>query len=34
MLGKGKKGKAVSARVDTIVGQQTRVDGDLTFTGG
>lgn len=34
MLGKGKKGKAASARVDTIVGQQTRVDGDLTFTGG
>ena len=34
MLGKGKKGKAVSARVDTIVGQQTRVDGNLTFTGG
>ena len=34
MLGKGKKGKTVSARVDTIVGQQTQVDGDLHFTGG
>lgn len=34
MLGHGKKGKSVSAKVDTIVGQKTRVNGDLHFSGG
>ncbi len=34
MLGKGKKGKTVSAKVDTIIGQQSRIEGDLHFSGG
>ena len=34
MLGQGKKGKTVNARVDTIIGQQTRIEGDLRFSGG
>jgi cytoskeletal protein CcmA (bactofilin family) len=34
MLGRGKKGKSAGARVDTIIGQQTQVDGDLHFSGG
>ena len=34
MLGKGKKRKNASARVDTIIGQQTRIEGDIHFTGG
>ena len=35
MLGRGKKGKsAASTRVDTIIGQQTQIDGDLHFSGG
>jgi cytoskeletal protein CcmA (bactofilin family) len=34
MLGQGKKGKTASARVDTIIGQQTRIEGDLRFSGG
>jgi cytoskeletal protein CcmA (bactofilin family) len=34
MLGQGKKSKAASTRVDTIIGQQTRIEGDLHFTGG
>jgi len=34
MLGQGKKVKAASTRVDTIIGQQTRIEGDIHFTGG
>jgi cytoskeletal protein CcmA (bactofilin family) len=34
MFGQGKKEKTVSTRVDTIVGQQTRVEGDIRFNGG
>ena len=34
MLGQGKKGKTASAKVDTIIGQQTRIEGDIHFTGG
>ena len=34
MLGQGKKRKNTNARVDTIIGQQTRIEGDVHFTGG
>ena len=34
MFGKGRKGKSAGARVDTIVGQKTRVNGDVHFSGG
>jgi len=34
MLGRGKKGKSAGARVDTIIGQQTQISGDLHFSGG
>ena len=34
MLGRGKKGKSSGARVDTIIGQQTQISGDLHFSGG
>jgi cytoskeletal protein CcmA (bactofilin family) len=34
MFGQDKKGKTPSARVDTIVGQNTRIDGDVHFSGG
>jgi cytoskeletal protein CcmA (bactofilin family) len=34
MLGQGKKSKAASARIDTIIGQQTRIEGNIHFTGG
>jgi cytoskeletal protein CcmA (bactofilin family) len=34
MLGQGKKSKTASARVDTILGQQTRIEGDIHFSGG
>jgi len=34
MLGKGKKSKAAGARIDTIIGQQTRIEGNIHFTGG
>jgi cytoskeletal protein CcmA (bactofilin family) len=34
MLGRGKKGKSASARVDTVIGQHTQVNGDLHFSGG
>lgn len=35
MLGRGKKSKsAASSRVDTIIGQQTQINGDLHFAGG
>lgn len=34
MLGQGKKGKTASARVDTIIGQQTQLEGDIHFSGG
>jgi cytoskeletal protein CcmA (bactofilin family) len=33
MLG-GKKSKTASTRVDTIIGQQTRIEGDVHFSGG
>jgi cytoskeletal protein CcmA (bactofilin family) len=34
MLGKGKKAKVAGARIDTIIGQQTRIEGNIHFTGG
>ena len=34
MLGQGNKRKNASARVDTIIGLQTRIEGDIHFTGG
>ena len=34
MLGQGKKPKSSGAKVDTIIGQQTRIEGDIHFTGG
>ena len=34
MLGQGKKSKSTSAKVDTIIGQQTRIEGDVHFSGG
>ena len=34
MFGQGKKGKPANAKVDTIIGQQTRIEGDLHFGGG
>jgi cytoskeletal protein CcmA (bactofilin family) len=34
MLGRGKKSKSAGARVDTIIGQQTQISGDLHFSGG
>ena len=34
MLGQGKKAKSASTKVDTIIGQQTRIEGDIHFSGG
>jgi cytoskeletal protein CcmA (bactofilin family) len=34
MLGRTKKSKSAGARVDTIIGQQTQISGDLHFSGG
>lgn len=34
MLGQGKKPKTSSGRVDTIIGQQTRIEGEVHFSGG
>ena len=34
MLGKDKKSKATSTKVDTIIGQQSRIEGDIHFSGG
>jgi cytoskeletal protein CcmA (bactofilin family) len=34
MLGQGKKPKSTGAKVDTIIGQQSRIEGDIHFTGG
>jgi len=34
MLGQGKKPKVANTRVDTIIGQQTRIEGDIHFSGG
>jgi cytoskeletal protein CcmA (bactofilin family) len=34
MLGQGKKRKTTNARIDTIIGQQTRLEGDIHFSGG
>lgn len=34
MFGQGSKGKAPGTKVETIIGQNTRVDGDLHFSGG
>ena len=34
MFGEGKKPKANSSKVDTIIGQQTRIEGDVQFAGG
>ncbi len=34
MLGQGKKTKTSGSKVDTIIGQQTRIEGDVHFSGG
>jgi cytoskeletal protein CcmA (bactofilin family) len=34
MFGGSRKPKGSSAKVDTIIGQQTRIEGDIHFTGG
>jgi cytoskeletal protein CcmA (bactofilin family) len=34
MLGQGKKPKTAGTKVDTIIGQQTRIEGDVHFSGG
>lgn len=34
MLGQGKKSKGATTKVDTIIGQQTRIEGDIHFSGG
>ncbi len=34
MLGQGKKTKSTTGKVDTIIGQQTRIEGDVHFSGG
>jgi cytoskeletal protein CcmA (bactofilin family) len=34
MLGQGKKPKSASTKVDTIIGQQTRIEGNVHFSGG
>jgi cytoskeletal protein CcmA (bactofilin family) len=34
MLGQGKKPKRASTKVDTIIGQQTRIEGNVHFSGG
>jgi cytoskeletal protein CcmA (bactofilin family) len=34
MLGQGKKPKSSGAKVDTIIGQQTMIEGNIHFTGG
>lgn len=34
MLGRRKKGKSAGASVNTIIGQQTQISGDLHFSGG
>ena len=33
MLGQGKKAKAGNVEVNTVIGQQSRVEGDIHFTG-
>jgi len=34
MFGDSRKPKGSTAKVDTIIGQQTRIEGDIHFTGG
>jgi cytoskeletal protein CcmA (bactofilin family) len=34
MLGQGKKSKTANGRIDTIIGQQTRIEGDVHISGG
>jgi cytoskeletal protein CcmA (bactofilin family) len=34
MFGQGSKSKSGGTRVDTIIGQQTRIEGDIHFSGG
>lgn len=34
MLGKGKKDKVPGTKVETIIGQNTRIEGNLHFSGG
>ena len=34
MFGEGKKPKSSATKVDTIIGQQTRIEGDIHFAGG
>lgn len=34
MFGQGKKQKGSSTKVDTIIGQQSRIEGDIHFSGG
>lgn len=34
MLGQGKKSTGTGSKVDTIIGKQTRITGDIHFSGG
>ena len=34
MLGQGKKSRTTGAKIDTIIGQQTRLEGNVHFSGG
>ena len=34
MLGQGKKSGSADSKIDTIVGKQTRITGDIHFSGG
>lgn len=34
MLGQGNKSKSTSTKVDTIIGQQSQIEGNIRFTGG
>ncbi len=34
MLGRGKKSGSTGSKVDTIIGKQTRITGDVHFSGG
>lgn len=34
MLGQGKKSGSADSKIDTIIGKQTRITGDIHFSGG
>lgn len=34
MLGQGNKAKSAATKVDTIIGQQSRIEGNIHFSGG